>query len=83
MTRKKKMKKMKKHNDALCVELNQTQEKLMIFLKFMSETLDESAEDLINDCREWAGHNRLIEDDEVEAQKLWSIDDVLAELGEE
>ena len=55
----------------------------MIFLKFMSETLDEPAEDLINDCREWAGHNRLIEDDKVEAQKLWSIDDVLAELGEE
>lgn len=57
-----------------------------LFIKYMSDTLEEPSEDLIRDFEEWAayhGHKTVIhieEDTKEDSPPLWSIEEVLDEL---
>ena len=62
--------------------LHQTMARGALFIKFMSETLNTPAEELIGDFEEWTLENGFAEmlDDTEEPQELWTMDEVLGEL---
>lgn len=62
--------------------LKQTRIQGALFIKFMSAMTQTAAEEIIDDFESWSLENGFAEEKE-KPQKLWSIDDVLAELGEE
>ena len=62
--------------------LKQTRIQSALFIKFMSAMTDTPAEEIMDDFELWALENGFAEV-KKKPQKLWSIDDVLAELGEE
>lgn len=62
--------------------LKQTRIQSAVFIKFMSAMTDTPAEEIMDDFELWALENGFAEV-KKKPQKLWSIDDVLAELGEE
>ena len=62
--------------------LKQTRIQGALFIKFMSAMTETAAEEIIDDFESWSLENGFAEEKE-KPQKLWSIDDVLAELGEE
>jgi len=62
--------------------LKQTRIQSAVFIKFMSAMTDTPTEEIMDDFELWALENGFAEV-KKKPQKLWSIDDVLAELGEE
>ena len=62
--------------------LKQTQIQGAVFIKFMSAMTDTPTEEIMNDFESWSLANGFAQEKE-KPQKLWSIDDVLSELGEE
>ena len=62
--------------------LKQTRIQGAVFIKFMSAMTDTPPEEIIDDFESWSVENGFAQVKE-KPQKLWSIDDVLAELGEE
>ena len=62
--------------------LKQTQIQGAVFIKFISAMTDTPVEEIMDDFESWSLQNGFAEERE-KPQKLWSIDDVLAELGEE
>ena len=62
--------------------LKQTRIQSALFIKFMSAMTDTPTEEIIDDFESWSVENGFAQVKE-KPQKLWSIDDVLAELGEE
>jgi len=62
--------------------LKQTRIQGAVFIKFMSAMTDTPAEEIMDDFESWSVENGFAQVKE-KPQKLWSIDDVLAELGEQ
>ena len=62
--------------------LKQTRIQSALFIKFMSAMTDTPAEEIMDDFELWALENGFAEV-KKKPQKLWSIDEVLSELGEE
>ncbi len=62
--------------------LKQTRIQGAVFIKFMSAMTDTPVEEIMDDFESWSVENGFAQVKE-KPQKLWSIDDVLAELGEQ